>query len=44
MLSGLKTLKYTSLFTITLASPHTYFILGNIPRVKSDAYSLERPI
>ena len=32
-----------SIFTITLASPHTFFILGNTPRVKSDAYSLERP-
>ena len=33
-----------SIFTITLASPHTFFILGNTPRVKSDAYSLERPV
>ena len=34
----------TSIFTITLTSPHTFFILGNTPRVKSDAYSLETPV
>ena len=32
------------IFTITLASSHTFFfILGNPPRVKSDTYSFEIP-
>ena len=33
-----------SIFTITLASSYTFFIFGNTPRVKSDAYSFERPV
>ena len=34
-----------SIFTITLASTHTFsLIFGNTLRVKSDAYSLDRPV
>ena len=41
---GLKIMKNTaSIFTIALASSIHFFILGNSPRVKSDAYSFERP-
>ena len=34
----------TSIFTFTLGSPHAFFILENTSRVKSDAYSLDRPV
>ena len=34
-----------NIFTMTLASPDIhFFILGNTPRVKGDAYSLERSV